>query len=106
MKEVMIFPKVRKDPITGSCPKNASLSTSKNRFNILAAINLKGGSIPPVYYEILEECTTSALYLQFVKKLVENGILQEGDFFRPEQDRLFSHRKDFCLIMKEIRQQY
>ena len=80
MKEVMIFPKVRKDPITGSCPKNMSSSTSKNRFNILAAINLKGESVPPVYYEILEECTTSALYLQFVKKLVENGILKEFFF--------------------------
>ena len=29
MKEVMIFPKVRKDPLTGKCPKNLSSSTFK-----------------------------------------------------------------------------
>ena len=81
MKEVMIFPKVRKDPLTGQCPKNMSSSTSKNRFNILAAVNLKGGPVAPVYWEVLEECTTSALYLQFVKKLIENGVLQRGDYF-------------------------
>ena len=81
MKEVMIFPKVRKDPLTGECPKNVSSSTSKNRFNILAAVNLKGRSVPPVYWEVLEECTTSALYLQYVKNLVDNQILQPGDFF-------------------------
>ena len=81
MKEVMIFPKVRKDPLTGECPKNLSSSTSKNRFNILAAVNLKGGNVAPVYWEVLQECTTSALYLQFVKRLLENGVLQPGDFF-------------------------
>ena len=81
MKEVMIFPRVRKDPFTGECPKNISTSTSKNRFNILAAVNLKGGEIPPVYWEVIEECTNAALYLQFVKRLVENGILQQGDIF-------------------------
>ena len=32
MKEVMIFPKVRKDPFTNYCPKNVSTSTSKNRY--------------------------------------------------------------------------
>ena len=81
MKEIMIFPKVRKNPLTGVTPKNVSISTSKNRFNILAAVNLKGGNVPPVYFEVLEETTNSALYLQFVKKLIENGVLVAGDFF-------------------------
>ena len=81
MKEVMIFPRVRKDPFTGVCPKNVSSSTSKNRYNILAAVNLKGGDIPPVYWEVIEECTNAALYLQFVKRLVENGVLEHGDIF-------------------------
>lgn len=54
MKEIMIFPHVRKDPITGFTPKNISTSTSKNRYNILAAINLKGDEVPPVYFEVIE----------------------------------------------------
>ena len=37
--------------------------------------------MPPVYFEVLEETTNSALYLQFVKKLIENGVLVAGDFF-------------------------
>ena len=81
MKEIMIFPRVRKDPITGLTPKNTCSSTSKNRYNILAALNLKGGDVPPVYYEVIEETTTSAIYLQFVKNLIENGVLVAGDFF-------------------------
>ena len=81
MKEVMIFPRVRKDPFTGYSPKNISTSSSKNRYNILATVNLKGGDIPPVYFEVLEETTTSAIYLQFVKNMIEDGVLKEGDFF-------------------------
>ena len=81
MKEVMIFPRVRKDPLTGECPRNLQTSTSKNRFNILAAVNLKGGSVPPVYSEVLETTTNSAIYLQFVKNLVNNGVLKSGDIF-------------------------
>ena len=81
MKEIMIFPRVRKNPLTGETPKNVSTSNSKNRFNILAAVNLKGGNVPPVHYEVLEETTTSALYLEYVKKLIEGGVLAPGDYF-------------------------
>ena len=72
---------MRKNPLTGLTPKNVSLSSSKNRFNILAAVNLKGGSVPPVYYHVLEETTTSAIYLEYVKMLISNGILSPGDYF-------------------------
>ena len=81
MKELMIFPRVRLDPITGFTPKNYSMSTSKNRFNILAIVNLKGGNICPVYFQVLEETTTSALYLQFVKDMIENGVLTADNIF-------------------------
>ena len=81
MKEIMIFPRVRKNPLTGETPKNVSTSSSKNWFNILAAVNLKGGNVPPVHYEVLEETTTSALYLEFVKRMIERGVLQTGDIF-------------------------
>ena len=63
MKEINIFPRVRKNPLTGVSPKNKSTSSSKTRFNILAAVNVKGGHVAPVYYHILEETTTLALYL-------------------------------------------
>ena len=81
MKEIDIFPRVRKNPLTGVSPKNISTSSSKNRYNILAAVNLKGGHVPPVYYHVLEECTTSAIYLEYVKKLIESGVLCRGDYF-------------------------
>ena len=81
MKEIDIFPRVRKNPLTGVSPKNISTSSSKNRYNILAAVNLKGGHVPPVYYHVLEECTTSAIYLEYVKKLIESGVLCPGDYF-------------------------
>ena len=35
MKEVMIFPKVRRDPFSGESPKNKSTSTSKNSTTFL-----------------------------------------------------------------------
>ena len=53
----------------------------QDRFNILAAVNVKGGSVPAVYSQVLEECTNAAIYLQFVKQLVENGALKPGNFF-------------------------
>ena len=81
MKEVMIFPKVRRDPFSGESPKNKSTSTSKNRYNILAAVNIKGGQVPPVYFRVLEATTNAAIYCQFVKELLDAGVLRSGDFF-------------------------
>ena len=81
MKEVMIFPKVRRDPLFGDSPKNKSTSSSKNRYNILAAVNIKGGDIPPVYFRVLEATTNAAIYCQFVKELIDSGVLRRGDFF-------------------------
>ena len=81
MKEVMIFPKVRRDPFTGESPKNKATSSSRNRYNILAAVNVKGGDVPPVYFEVVEATTNAAIYCQFVRKLIQNGVLQRGDIF-------------------------
>ena len=81
MKECMIFPLVRGDPLTGDRPVNKSRSNSKNRYNILAAVNVKGGVIPPVQSIVIEETTNAAIFLQFVKFLIQTGVLQVGDFF-------------------------
>ena len=80
MKEVMIFPKVLRDPLLGDSPTNKSTSNSKNRFNILAAVNVKGGQIPPVYFHVLEATTNAAIYCQSVKELVDAGVLRRGEF--------------------------
>ena len=42
MKEINIYPRVRRDPFTGEIPKNKVSSSAKNCYNILAAVNVKG----------------------------------------------------------------
>ena len=82
MKEIMIFSKTRRDVMKGNVPKNFVPSTAKNRFNILCATNIKGKNIPPVEFFILDDLTTtSAIFIQFVKKLITKKILQKGDYF-------------------------
>ena len=72
MKEVMIFPKVRRDPLFGDSPKNKSTSNSKNRYNILAAVNVKGGQVPPVYFRVLEATTQTR---QYIASLLKNWLM-------------------------------
>ena len=77
----MIYSKTRRDIKKGSVPKNFISLTAKNRFNILCAINLKGTDTPPLDFVIIEESTNSAIFLQFVKRLLTNGTLSRGDYF-------------------------
>lgn len=81
MKEVMIFSRVRKDVLTNKTPVNIVPSSAKNRFNILCAVNLKGGNIPPCDFVVLEECTNAAVFAEFVSNLITNGTLVRGDIF-------------------------
>ena len=81
MKECMIFPHVRGDPFTGDRPYNHSKPSSKNRYNILAAVNIKGGVVPPVQSVVIEEVSNAPIFLQFVKVLIETGVLAAGDVF-------------------------
>ena len=81
MKEVMIFGKVRRDPITGDTPNHRMNANSKNRFNILAAVTVKGGKVSPLQYVVTQACTNAAIFLQFVKVLLEEGTLSRGDIF-------------------------
>ena len=81
MKEIDIYGAVRRDIFTGDVPKHQMEANSKNRFNILTAVNIKGGGISPVDYVVLEECTNSALFLQFILILMDKGCLEEGDIF-------------------------
>lgn len=81
MKECMIFPHVRGDPMNGERPTNTARANSKNRYNILCAVNIKGGVVPPVQSVVLDETTNAAIFLQFVKLLIETGVLGAGDYF-------------------------
>ena len=67
--------------MTNKTPVNIIPSTAKNRFNILCAVNLKGGDIPPCSYVVIEETTNAAIFLEFVRKLIEEGVLRRGDIF-------------------------
>jgi len=81
MKEKDIFDRVRRDPFSGIVPYYLMDANSKNRFNILCAINVKGGDVSPVEFVILEECTNSSLFFEFVLYLLDNGVLCRGDIF-------------------------
>ena len=52
-----------------------------------------------VYFSILEECTTSAIYLEYVKKLIENGVLVPGDYFIV--DNCSIHYQGDCVGLPE-----
>ena len=81
MKELMLFKKIRRNIVDGSTPRHRHNVNSRNRYNILCAVTIKGSGIRPVEYVILEECTNSQLFLEFVKMLLQKGTLQRGDIF-------------------------
>ena len=78
MKEIDIYGPVRRDVLSGDVPKHEMETNAKNRYNILVAISIKGSVISPVEYVVLEECTNSTLFLQFVF-LMDEGCLERGD---------------------------
>ena len=81
MKEIDIYGTVRRDPYNGSTPPQIVKANSKNRYNILAAVTVKGGLVRPLEFVVLQQCTTSAIFLQFVRVLLEEGTLSRGDIF-------------------------
>ena len=82
MKEVDVYRLVRRDPVTGFTPNHTLDSVcSKNRYSILAAVNVKGGTIPPVQSVLIETCTDSSIFLQFIRILLDSGVLQRGDVY-------------------------
>ena len=82
MKELNTLRRVRRDVRTGAVPRIIlELMNSKNRYSILTAVNIKGGTIPPVKSIVLEESTDSSLFLQFIRILLNEQILKRGDVF-------------------------
>ena len=75
MEEIDIYGTVWRDLFTGDVPKHEMEANAKSCYNILAAVNIKGRGISPIEYVILEECTNSALFLQFVMILMDEGYL-------------------------------
>ena len=102
MKEKMIYGKVRRDVMRGTTPSNKCKSVnSKNRYNILTAINIKGGSVQPVVFEVLpqDSKTDAPLFLQFVQSLRAIGALIKGDIFIV--DCCTVHIKGDCVGLQE-----
>ena len=54
---------------------------SKNRYSILSAVNIKGGNIPPVKAGVIQQCTDSSIFLQFIRILLDVRVLEQGDVF-------------------------
>ena len=80
MKERDIFRKVRRDVRTGTTPRHTMNANSKNRYNILAAVTIKE-NVSPVEFVVLQTTTTAQIFMQFVRRLIEGGILKSGDIF-------------------------
>ena len=82
MKEVDVYRLVRRDLVTGFTPNHSvDSANSKNRYSILAAVNIKGGNIPSVQSVLIETCTDSSIFLRFIRVLLDSGVLQRGDVF-------------------------
>ena len=82
MKEIDVYRSVRRNPVDGNTPNHdVDSAKSKNRYSILAAVNVKGGSVPPVQSVIIEECTDSSIFLRLIRLLLDTGVLQRGGVF-------------------------
>ena len=79
MKEIIIFCSVRENVRTGTTPNHTMNANSKNRYSILAAVTLKGNSVRPVEFLILKQCVYDALFVQFIRILLDKGTLSRGD---------------------------
>ncbi len=82
MKEIDIYGKIRRDPITGDVYSHVCNGANvKNRFNILAAVSVKEDVDYNCEHLILEETANAMTFQYFVKHLCEIGFLRENDIF-------------------------
>ena len=76
MKEIDVYRLMRRDVITGNTSTHElDSANSKNRYSILADVNIKGGNVPPVKSVLIEQCTDSSIFLEFIRMLLESGVL-------------------------------
>ena len=67
-----IYGRVRRDVLTGSTPCHRMSFSAKNRLNILATVTVKGRSILPVEYFMLDKVrTNSQIFVRFVCRLLQ-----------------------------------
>ena len=83
MKEIDVYWLVRRDPVSVNTPNHTiDSANSKNSYRMLAAVNGKGGNVPPVKAALIEKCIDSSVFFwQFIRILLYSGILQRGDIF-------------------------
>ena len=88
--------------MTGETPCHKMSFSSKNRFNILAAVTLKGGHVRPVEYFLLDKvCANASIFLRFVKHLIEIGTLSRGDIFVLDNFSVHAHG-DNCGLSDKL----
>lgn len=78
LKEVDCYRRVRRDPMTGVVYAN-HCANSRNRWNILAAINVKKNVEDNCYALVLKEKGDSDCFQEYVELLISNGFLESGD---------------------------
>ena len=82
MKGKDVYRMVRRNLATGGTPGHCMSFSAANRYNILAAVNVKGNGVNPLEYILLDKVRTNALiFLHFVRHLFCVGVLQRGDVF-------------------------
>ena len=82
MKGKDIYGRMRRNIMTGDTPGHTMTFSNANRFNILAAVSVKGGHVRAVEYILLEKVRTDTpIFLRFVKRLLRVGTLERGDIF-------------------------
>ena len=81
MKEINIYGKVGRDIVTGKVPVHQMNANSNNRWNILAACNIKPHLHQHVQFVVTDETTNAAVFAHFVAHLIETSVLEMGDIF-------------------------
>ena len=103
--EIDVYQLVRRDVITDNTPiHELESANSKNKYSILvAAVNIKGGTVPPVKSFLIEKCTDSSIFLRFIRLLLESRVLERGVVY--VFDNCTIHKfgdnigtQDFCFV--------
>jgi len=81
MKDIDLYDRTRRDPITGEVFPILCNANSKFRYNILAAVTVKRNLKRNVEYLVLEENGDAFIFREFVSHLIQASFLVRGDIF-------------------------
>ena len=81
MKDIDLYDRTRRDPVTGEVFPILCNANSKFRYNILAAVTVKRNLQRNVEFLRLEDNGDAFVFREFVGHLIRTGILVRGDIF-------------------------